>query len=62
MTDTMHGAKPGNVTPEKESAGGCGTTTADTNTATQTIALSMRIKAALIRFASWLAVVFRGVS
>ncbi len=62
MFNITHGAKPGNVTPEKESAGGYYTTTADTNTATQTIALSMRIKAALIRLASWLAVVFRGVS
>jgi hypothetical protein len=61
MHDNMHGAMPGEVTPKKESAGGCDTTTADTNKATQTIALHVRMLQAVSRLAAWLAVVFRGL-
>ena len=59
MYDNMHGARPGKVTPKKISAGGCDTTTSDTNSATQTIALHVRMKQAAFRFAAWLAVAFR---
>ncbi len=48
--------------PKRKAAGGCKTTTATTNNATQIIALCARIKGAIVRFASWLAVVFRGVA
>lgn len=61
MYDNMHGAMPGKATPKKISAGGCDTTTADTNNATQTIALNVRIMQAMIRLAVWLAVAVRGL-
>lgn len=48
--------------PKRKAAGGCNTTTATAKNATQNIALCTRIKGAMIRFASWLAVVFRGVA
>lgn len=60
MNDETHGAMPGKATPKKISAGGCNTTTADTNDATETIALHVRMKQAACRFAAWLAVAFRG--
>lgn len=50
-----------NTTPKRKAAGGYHTTTATTNNATQTIALHARIKGALVRFASWLATMFRGI-
>ena len=49
-------------TPKRKAAGGCNTTTATIKNATQTIALRNRIKGAIVRFASWLAVVVRGVA
>lgn len=61
MYDKTHGAMPGKVTPKKISAGGCDTTTADTNNATETIAPTVRMKQAVIRLAAWLAVAFRGL-
>jgi hypothetical protein len=61
MYDNTHGAMPGAGTPKKISAGGCDTTTADTNNATQTIALHVRIMQAMIRLAASLAVAFRGL-
>ena len=61
MYDKTHGAMPGKVTRKKISAGGCDTTTADTNNATETIALTVRMKQAVIRLAAWLAVAFRGL-
>ncbi len=62
MNNFTHGAEPGADTPKKESAGSFDTTTTDTNDATEIIALSVRIKQAVVRLASWLAVMFRGVS
>ena len=44
----------------KKAAGGLDTTTATTDNATQTIALSIRIKVAIIRCAVWLVIVFPG--
>ena len=48
------------ATPKIKAAGGYDTTTATTKIVTQTIALYSRIKSAIVRFASWLAVMFRG--
>lgn len=47
---------------KKESAGGCETTTADTNNATKIIPLCTRIKALSMRLAAMLATVFRGLA
>ena len=49
------------MTHQKESAGGYDTTTADTKTATQTIALNVRIRQAAVRLAAIVAVIFRGL-
>lgn len=49
------------MTSQKESAGGYDTTAADTKVAAETIALTARVKQAVIRLASMLAVIFRGV-
>ncbi len=62
MTDTTHGAKPGADLPQKESAGSFDTTTADTNDATENIAHLSGIWRVIVRVASWLAVVFRGIA
>jgi hypothetical protein len=40
MSITNYGVTPRADTPQKESAGGCDTTTAETNNATETIALN----------------------
>ena len=61
MTNTTRGAEPGNNTPKRKAAGGCHTTTATTNNASQTIALHVRFKQAVIRLAAWLAVIVRGL-
>ena len=61
MKQTEHGAKPGKVTPKKESAKGHDTT-ADTESAARSRAVPFRFKAAIVRCAAWLAVVFRGVA
>jgi len=42
MTYTTHGATPGAVTPNKESAGSLDTTTADSKFATESIALKSK--------------------
>ena len=48
------------MTHQKESAGGYDTTAADTKIASETIALTARVKQVAIRLASMLAVMFRG--
>ena len=60
MSTTKYGSKPGKTTPIKKAAGGLDTTTATTDNATQIIALTDRIKGAIIRCAVWLAEVFPG--
>lgn len=49
------------MTPQKESAGGYDTTTADTKTAPQTIAFDVRIKQAAVHLAFMVAVIPRGL-
>lgn len=49
------------MTHQKESAGGYDTTAADIKIASETIALTARLKQATIRLASMLAVMFRGL-
>ena len=48
------------ATPKIKAAGGYHTTTATAKIDTQTIALYARIRSAIVRSASWLAVMFRG--
>lgn len=47
---------------KKESAGGCETTTAETNNAPKIISLCTRIKAAIVGYGAMLANVFRGLA
>jgi hypothetical protein len=61
MSNFMHGAKPGKVTPNKKAAGGL-TTPATTNNVQLTVTVFSKTKAVFIRFASWLALMVRGVS
>ena len=60
MSTNKYGAKPCKATPIKKAAGGLNTTTTTTDYAAQLIALTTRIKGAIIRFAVWLAIVFPG--
>ena len=61
MTHTTQGMGAKKATPKRKAAGGYHTTTATTKIATQTIAaLYDRTKSSMVRFASWLAVIFRG--
>lgn len=50
------------TTPKRKVAGGSDTTTATRNNVKFTLALYGRIKVIFIRFASWLAVMFRGIA
>jgi hypothetical protein len=50
------------MTHQKESAGGYDTTTADTKTATQTIALGVRSNQSAVRLSSMVAAIVRGLS
>ncbi len=61
MQTNKYGVTLGVNATQKEPGMSC-TTTATTKNATQIIALYARIKWAIVRFASWLAVVFRGVA
>lgn len=47
---------------KRKAAGGYNTTTATINNAKQIISFTACIKGAIVRFASWLAVIFRGVA
>lgn len=53
MSNDTNGASPGKDAPEKESAGGCNTTTADTNNAPRTIAFGDRITLATARIRTY---------
>ena len=48
------------TTSKGKAAGGFETTTATINNSKRTLALFARIKGLFVRFASWLAVIFRG--
>lgn len=50
------------MTRKKESAGGCETTTADTNNATEIIPFRTRAKALFLRVAAMLAAFLRGLA
>lgn len=50
MSNSTHGARLDKDTPKRKAAGGCETTTATTENATQIIALYDRIKRAIARF------------
>jgi hypothetical protein len=49
------------ATPKRKAAGGFETTTATINNFKRTLALYARTKGIFVRFASWLAVMFRGI-
>jgi hypothetical protein len=62
MSSTTHGQAPGADTPKKESAGGCDTTTADTNNASKSIALWGWIEGVRFGLSPWVTVLFGGLA
>ena len=61
MHHITHGATQGRAGPQNESAWGYDTTSADGQGDARAIEIQARIERALISFASWLAVIFRGL-
>ena len=61
MHRATHGAEPTKAASKRKVAGGYHTTTATTKNNTQTVALHVRIKQAVIRLAARLSVIVRGL-